>query len=169
MVGLDGTGQGFYNLQQDVTWFGGFQSGMGLVYNGAGFGNTPTGIVVTFDGGNYGAGAYIQTDWAGLFTATETLYDSSFQVIGTYTTTGISNYNDPGTTLFIGMLDSNPEVFAAEFWATSNQTGYPSFAIGTLGIRTTPYAPGIPEPVTFLLLGPALVGMGMLKRRLAHR
>jgi len=41
-------GQGFYNLQQDVTWFGGFQSGMGLVYNGAGFGNTPTGIVVTF-------------------------------------------------------------------------------------------------------------------------
>ena len=169
MVGLEGTGQGFYNLQQDSTWLGNFPSGMGLIYNGSLFGNVPTGIAVTFDSGNYGAGAYIQSYFYGPFTATVELFDSSSQPIGSYTTTGTAGYA-PGTALFIGMLDSNPDVYVAEFWAWGIGGDYePDFGIGTAGIRNTPYTPpGVPEPVTFLLLGPALIGMGMLKRRLSR-
>ena len=59
-VGLVGTLQGFYNLQQGATWAGNFPASMGLVYNGAAFGNTPTGIAATFDSAVYGVGAHSQ-------------------------------------------------------------------------------------------------------------
>jgi hypothetical protein len=168
-VGLDGTGQGFYNLQQGTSWNGNFPANMGLIYNGSQFENTPTGITVTFDSGAYGAGAYIQSNIWGAYTATVELFDSSFQPIGSYTAGGVATGGGgPPVALFIGMLDSNPDVYAAEFWAWGTGPVEPDFSIGTLGIRTEPYVPGVPEPVTFLLLGPALIGMGMLKRRLSH-
>ena len=173
LVGLEGTGQGFQNWQQGASWYGNMPADMGIIYNGATDGNTPTGITVNFDSGNYGAGAYIQSYFYGPFTATVELFDSSSQPIGSYTTTGTAGYA-PGTALFIGMLDSSPDVYAAEFWAYGVSGlppgGFePDFGIGTAGIRNTPYTPpGVPEPVTFLLLGPALIGMGMLKRRLSR-
>ena len=69
-VGLVGTGQGFYNLQQGNSWFGNFAGGMGLVYNGVAFGNTAADIALTFDQAENGVGAFIQADYYGPFTAT---------------------------------------------------------------------------------------------------
>jgi hypothetical protein len=43
-----------------VTWAGNFPASMGLVYNGAAFGNTPIGIAATFDSAVYGVGAHSQ-------------------------------------------------------------------------------------------------------------
>lgn len=168
LVGLSDTGQSFLNLQEGVSWSGDFQNGMGLIYNAAAFGNTPTGIAITFDEPTYGAGAYIQADYYGSFTATVVLYDIDYQEIGSYTTNGVSAPN-PGTALFIGITDSDLEVYAAQFLAYGIGPSEPDFAIGTLGIRTIAGGPGgIPEPASFLLIGPALLGVGMLKRRLSH-
>jgi hypothetical protein len=100
-VGLVGTMQGFYNLKQGSSWNGNFATGMGLIYNGAAYGNTPTQIATTFDVGLYGAGAWIQSNFYGPFTASIELFDSSYRSLGLFTTGGVSNVN-PGTALFIG-------------------------------------------------------------------
>jgi hypothetical protein len=161
LVGLMDTQQAFWNLQQGSSWNGNFPAGMGLVYNGAAAGNIPTSIAVTFDQANYGAGAYIQTNSYGPFTATVLLYDSDYLEIGSYSVGGTSDGN-VGTALFIGMIDSSPEVYAVAFLAYGTGTQEPDFAVGTLGIENGT----IPEPASFLLMGPALLGLGMLKRRL---
>jgi len=157
-VGLVGTLQGFYNLKQGSSWNGNFATGMGLIYNGAAFRNTPTQIATTFDVGLYGAGAWIQSNFYGPFTASIELFDSSYQSLGLFTTGGVSNGN-PGTALFIGALDTVPDVWAAQF-DVIDQFGDHDFAIGTLGVSTTP------EPGTLLLVVPSALGLaGVLRRR----
>ncbi len=159
-VGLVGTLQGFYNLQQDVTFAGNFPSNMGLVYNGALFGNTPTPIATTFDQGVYGAGAWIQSDYYGPFVATIELFDGSYQSLGTFSANGYSDYA-PGTGLFIGAFDTSglADVWAAEF-SVVDQYGYDTVVLGTLKLNT------VPEPTSLLLFGSSALGLaGVLRRR----
>ena len=159
-VGLVGTFQGFYNLQQDTSWFGNFTSGMGLVYNGVAFGNTPTGIAATLDQSTAGVGAYIQADYYGPFTATIELFDSSYQLIGSYTAGGYAQYA-PGTALFIGAFSTTP-VWAVQFDVT-DAYGNEDFALGSMGVSN---ASPVPEPGTLALLVPSAIGLaGVLRRR----
>ncbi len=160
-VGLVGTMQGFYNLQQGTSWNGNFASGMGLIYNGSTFGNTPTSIATTFDMGVYGAGAYIQSTYFGAFTASIELFDSNYQSLGIYTTTGVSDTN-VGTALFIGAFDVSgmADVYAAQFTAYGIGPYEPDFAIGSLGVSS------VPEPSSLLLLGTSALGLaGYVRRR----
>ena len=155
-VGLVDTQQGFYNLQDGTSWNGAFSSGMGLVYNGASFGNTPADIAVTFDQGETGVGAYIQANFFGPFTAAITLYDINYQPLGTFETTGTSSYA-PGTALFLGAwADTAGEVYAAQFDVV-DQFGNDDFAIGE--VLTTP------EPASMGLIGAGLLGLVALARR----
>src|SRR6516162_7370418 len=87
-VGLNGGFQNFYNLQQNVTWNGNFPANMGLIYNGFNFGNAQAGIVETFDTGVYAAGAFIQADYYGPFTAYVTLFDINSLAIATFSAPG---------------------------------------------------------------------------------
>lgn len=167
-VGLVGTFEGFYNLQQDASWFGNFTSGMGLIYNGSAFGSIPTSIATTFDSGMYGAGAYIQSNYYGAFTATIELFDANYQSLGVYTAVGVSEYA-PGTALFIGAYDMSglADVYAAQFTAWGTGPAEPDFSIGSLGLGTTPYTPNTPEPGTLMMLGTSVIGLaGVLRRRM---
>jgi len=164
-VGLVGTLQGFYNLQEPTSWNGNFPNGMGLIYNGAAFGNTPTGIASTFDSGMYGAGAWIQANYYGPYTATIQLFDSAFQSLGSFSATGVAG--SPGTPglLFIGAYIGTADVWAVQFDLT-DQFGQEDFSIGTM------YLGGqliTPEPTSLLLMGPSLLGLlGVARRRMGR-
>jgi hypothetical protein len=134
----------------------------GLVYNGAAFGNTPTQILVNFDQGVTGVGAYIQSNYYGPFTATIELFDSTNASMGTYSTGGTALYAS-GTALFIGAFvgpDGPDAAWAASFNAVGIGPYEPDFAIGTMSLNSA-----IPEPGTFLLIAPALIGLAAWARR----
>jgi hypothetical protein len=155
------TGQDFYNQQQGSTWFGDFNPGQGLIYNGAQLGNTPGDIAATFNQAETGAGAYIQSTSLGSFTATITLYDINFNPIGSFTTSGTASHS-PGTALFIGATSTTP-VWAVQFDAIGTGPFEPDFAIGTMGLSPSV----VPEP-SFLLVIPAIGLVGLIRRRRAN-
>jgi|GEM_PF-623255 len=156
LIGLNNTGEGFYNLQQDVSWGGNFFPAMGLIYNGAYFGNNPTEIVATTDQGVFGIGAYIQSNYGGAFTATITLFDSNFDVLGSFSANGLSD-NTLGSALFIGASDTLKDVYAAQF-SLVDINGNEDFAIGTMGLN-------VPEPSFLLLMISGLLSMAAFARR----
>jgi hypothetical protein len=156
-VGLNGGFQNFYNLQQNVSWGGNFPAYMGLIYNGSLFGNTDAGIVETFDTAVYAAGAYIQSDYFGPFTAYITLFDINSLPIATFSANGDSN-GLTGTGLFLGAYNDSP--FYAVQFDVVDQFGLNDVAIGTTWVNTTP------EPGTLVLFGTSVLGLaGYLRRR----
>ena len=156
-VGLNGGFQNFSNPLNGVTWAGNFPTGMGLIYNNRLWGNTDAGIVTTFDTGVYAAGAYIQSDYYGPFTAYVTLFDQNSNVIATFSALGTSN-GTLGTALFIGASDTVP--FYAMQFDVVDHFGINDVAIGTEWVNTTP------EPGTLVLFGSSVLGLaGCLRRR----
>ena len=162
--------QNMENRQQGPTsWNGNFSANMGLIYNGVTtLGNTPGGILVSFDQPVFGAGAYIQPDWYGSFTGTITLYDSSFTQLGSsFSHAGVSDTN-VGTALFIGAYDGVADVSYAVF-DTYGVGGDDNLAIGTLRLATSPVST-VPEPSTLLLVAPSMLGLaGVVRRRISRK
>jgi hypothetical protein len=164
-VGAAGTGEQIQVLTEGTEWSGNFANGMKLVYNGVvTVPQNGTDLAATFDSPLYGAGAYIQTDFYGAFTATVTVFDMGFLPLGTFTIGGTSDGN-VGTALFIGMLDTVQEIGAIQFNAV-DQFGDEDFAIGTMNLSSLPQAPpGVPEPTTFVLLSLGLGAFGLWRRK----
>lgn len=162
-VGNVGTLQPFEVRQQGTSWLGNFPANMGIIYNGVtSLGNTPADIAATFNVGVFGAGAWIQAEHFGVFTATVTLFDANFQPLGSFTTQGDSE--NTGTALFIGAFDTTADVWAAEFNVV-DVNGVDDFAIGTLRLQTSQQT-GVPEPGTLTLLGTSALGLfGAIRRR----
>ena len=163
LVGLVSS-QNMQILQQGVSWNGNFAPGMGLIYNGVDtLGNNPGGILMSFNTPVFGAGAYIQDDPFGAFTATIQLFDSGFNLLGSFSAPGNSDQN-PGTALFIGAFDSSADVSYALF-----DTNDDNFAIGTARLKTSQQGT-TPEPSTLLLVGPSMLGLAsVLRRRLSRK
>ena len=164
-VGNVGTQQPFEVRQQGVSWGGNFPANMGVLYNGVStLGNDPSDIAATFDVGVYGAGAYIQANAGGAFTATVTLFDANFQPLGSFSANGVSDGN-VGTALFIGAYDTSADVYAIQF-NVKDINGADNFAIGTLGLQTS----AVPEPGTLMLLAPSALGLaGVIRRRMNRK
>ncbi len=160
------SGQNFLNRQQGHAWSGNFVPDMGLVWNAVPLGNTPTNIFVKFDRATYGAGAYIQSDLYGSFSATAYLYDVHGNLLDSYSANGVSNPTT-GTALFLGMTDSVPEVYAIRFAAVGSggDSFEPDFSIGSLSFTSGPEVTISPEPASLLLAGPALLALAAIRRR----
>ncbi len=163
LVGLPFTGQDFQALQEGSSHFGGsFPDGMGLIYTGVStLGNDPNYIAATFDQPQWGAGAYIQPYWYGSFTAEVILFDTHFNVLGSYSVDGNST-DQLSDLLFIGAYDTTRDVGAVLFLAGNN--GHDGdFEIGTMGLPT-------PEPTSILLMAPSMLGLyGIVRRRRSRK
>lgn len=158
MVGLVSS-QNMEIRKQGLTWVGNFPDGMGLIYNGyLTLGNNPGGILISLDTPSFGVGAYIQDNYlAYSYTATISLYDAAFNLLGTFSAPG-----DPFTAIFIGAYDDIPDVSYALF-DVADGVNPEDFALGTLRLSD------IPEPGTLVLLGPSALGLFGLLRRLRRK
>lgn len=127
-------------------------------------------VTLTFPSG-FGAGAAIQPDSPGQFTARIDLFNGA-TLLGFVTETS----DLAGDALFIGALDTTAaNVTKAVFSLTAvgsnpnNETNnLGDFALDTLSL-VNPVVTGIPEPGTFSLLGGALIGLHWRLRRRATR
>jgi hypothetical protein len=142
----------FTLMQQSVTWAGNFTPGDYLIWNqnlddftgNAG----PIGIV--FNTPVEAAGAQIQADFFGDFTAT--VCD---QLGNCFSETGDSNGDSDGSAIFIGLKDPTAEIQFLTFTVT-DINGNNDEAIDTAFFTNSSVTP---EPCTLSLLG---VGIGML-------
>ena len=159
-------------------WISNFDEGMGVVYNGVDFGNSPGPIELLFLQDQFAVGAYISSSFLGNFTATIEMFDSAGNSLGSYDATGNQDFT-PGNALFIGAF-SNTAVRLVTFNATGTGGAgvEPDFAIGTarLGLGDLngceidddfchEVEDEVPEPASFLLLTPALLGLVAFARR----
>ena len=146
-------------LQQENGWSGNFTQGDYVLWA-----QTPGGYLnVGFNTPVSAAGANIMSNPYGSFNATISAYDSSNNLLGTYTESGDSNGNNDGSAIFLGISSSTADISKITY-GISNNFGN-DFAINQLGIRANP-STNVPEPGDFaFLLASVAPGLAFLLKR----
>jgi hypothetical protein len=109
-----------------------------------------------------GAGAQIQSDVYGSFTATISAYNGS-TLLGSFTENGVSTGAGDGSAIFIGLVDTSAEITSVGF-SVSDANGLNNFAIDTLYLNDSSTT-STPEPASLLLAGSALMGLSLFSRK----
>ncbi len=149
-------------LQQENGWSGNFTQGDYALYDQGSGSN----LNISFSTPVSAAGANIMSNPYGFFNATITAYDSSSNLLATYTELGNSNGNNDGSAIFLGVSSPTSNISLIKYTTdTSVNSTYPGFAINQLGIRQNP-STAVPEPgdLAFLLAG-FLPGLAFLMKR----
>ena len=166
-------GSPFVTVQEDGgnTWLGSFDFGESLLWTGnsnlgfAGLGP----MAVAFANPVWSFGFAIQADFYGPFDAFVVALDSGGIPLFAMVASGVSNGNENGSALFLGMGDiTGGNISTIEFSIVSDAgpSGLANndFAIDAVSIGKI----GTPEPGSLVLLGSGLVGIAwVLRRKLA--
>jgi hypothetical protein len=117
----------FRRLDQGGGWAGNFASGDHLLYTN----DNPGPMVILFDNPVNGAGAQIQAEAFGSFTATINVYDASNTLIGSFNLAGNSTNAADNSAIFLGVKDNAPTIKRIEYTVNTSE-GY--FAINQLDL-----------------------------------
>jgi hypothetical protein len=153
---VSGAGGTLERLDQEAGWAGNFTQGDQLLWTN--LANGP--ITIIFNTPVSGAGAQIQADDYGDFTATLNVYGAG-GLLESYSLAGTSNGNNDGSAIFLGVLDGTADITEIQY---SVSTGGDDFAINELGLVTGGASP-VPEPCTVILLGSGLAGLAAFRKK----
>jgi hypothetical protein len=148
------SGGGMLRLDEGSGWAGNFSSGEPLLWTDQ---NGPD-ITLHFTNAVFGVGAQIQADFYGAFTA------EVFTSDGSFSENGVSNGNNDGSAIFIGMTSTAP-ITAFTFHLTNAVLAPNDFAIGHVSLNTTGGS-ATPEPAAWALM---IAGFGLAGASLRRR
>jgi len=152
MVSMPG-GANMERRDQNNGWGGNFAGGDKLLWTL----NSSGPITIDFATGLSAIGAQIQANFFGAFDGLITAYDSSNNILESYSVQGNSNSNGDNSAIFIGIQRSAGDIDHVEF-AIANGNG-PDFAINQVDLQQ------VPEPGSLALAGLAFVGTVLTRRR----
>jgi PEP-CTERM motif-containing protein len=143
-------------------WNGSFASGDALLWT---FGSAGP-IELTFSSPVFGAGAQINWDFQNIpFTAQLRVFDTSNNLLGTFTAAGITATTHDNSAVFLGVSDTVAEIARLEY----SLVGVSDFAINRLAFNTIgPAAPPsseVPEPASIVLFVSGAIGAALRRRR----
>jgi PEP-CTERM motif len=143
----------FERRDQGNGWNGNFAPGDHLLWTAGA--NGPVTMSYTV-GGVSAIGTQLQSDAFGAFTATITAFDSSNNVLGSFTENGNSTPNADNTAIFLGVTSSSADIFKITYSVTSGLGQ--DFGMNQLDFTSGPSS--TPEPSTLAIAG--LGGIGFL-------
>jgi len=150
---------GLVRVDEGLSWVGNFTSGDHLISNVT-FSSYP--LTLEFANPVRGAGAQIQLDRNGPFTATIQAFSGNTS-LGTFAEDGLSTTSQDGSAIFIGVLDSRAEITSIVFGMEAPPTFQGDFALSSLLINTSGT---VPEPPSLVLAAIAFAaGIGLWLRR----
>ncbi len=159
------SGNDFLRVDQGSGWGGNFAAGDRLLWTN--IDNGP--MVISFDKPVSAAGAQIQADFYGAFTATINVYDASNNLIGTFNFNGNSNGNADNSAIFLGAADTSPTIKRIEYSVVSSATPNDDFAVNQLDIIDPPTTvPTMTEWGMIIFMALAAAGSIYLLRKKKH-
>ena len=153
----------FQRRNQGSGWNGNFSPGDALLWTN----NTPGPMDIFFATPVAGAGAQLQADIFGSFTATINVFNTSFNLVQSYTVPGVSSSAGDGSAIFLGVLDPTADISEISYSVVGGGTS--DFAINQLNLNLNGGGNPVPEPGTMLLMGLGLAGAACMRRRQMKR
>jgi hypothetical protein len=123
-------------------------------------------LTISFANPVFGAGAQIQSNYMGAFTANLTAFDASDNVLGTFDWVGNSNGNSDNSAIFIGVNDNTASISKLSFSVPIASSNPEDFAINRLAIDSVG-ATAVPwETDALPVVGSvAILGLGLWAKR----
>lgn len=152
----------FARVDQGPYFTGNFAPNTPLLVNNGGYTGTGNIAILFGSAPAAGAGAQIQGNWYGPFTATISAYDIHHNYLGSFTEIGLSDSNHDGSAIFIGLLSTSADIGLVTFHVLDGNDQN-DFGIGPV---TFTAAPGeVPEPLSLALVAACLGTLAVFRRR----